>query len=120
VNLVFHALPYVLIAALTLFAFYAFTPWNAVRLRRKNGWDEPMTVQLTDQGIVTKHSSQDSLFHWSKIRDVVVRGPRLFLFTTAACAIILPRRAFKDEGQFAAWAKQGEHLWREAKDRTSK
>jgi hypothetical protein len=116
VDLVYDALPYFLIAVATILGFYFVGPWNAVRVRRKNGWAEPMAVQLTERGVATRHPSQDSLFFWSKIRDVVVRGPRLFLFTSAACAIILPRRAFGSDAQFAEWAKRAEALWRSARE----
>jgi hypothetical protein len=74
-----------------------------------------MAVRLTSQGVATRHPNQESLFYWSKIRDVVVRGSRLFLFTTPACAIILPRRSFESEAQFADWVKRAEALWTAAK-----
>jgi hypothetical protein len=117
-SLVFYALPYLLIALVAVLGFYFLSPWCSVRARRKNGWDEPMKVGFTDQGISIRHPTQDSLFYWSKIRDVVVRGPRLFLFTTPSCAIILPRRCFSSDHQFTSLVERAEQLWQTAKSVT--
>ena len=117
-DLLIYAIPYFMIALVALLTFYFASPWYSVFLRRRNGWDKPMTVQLTDEGISTHHPNQESLFYWSKIRDVVVRGPRLFLFTTPLCAIILPRRSFESDDQFGAWAERAKGLWNSAKSVT--
>jgi hypothetical protein len=117
-DLVYYALPYVLIALGIVGGIYFVTPWNTMRIRRRNGWDEPMTVQLADEGISIQHPSQSSIFYWRKLRDVVVRGQRLFLFTTASCAIILPRRSFASDEQFANWAERAEERWRTTKSVT--
>jgi|SRR6185369_16534301 hypothetical protein len=119
VGLVYYALPYLLIAAITVLTFYLFSPWYTVRLRRKNGWNEPMIVQLAKEGISIRHPSQSSIFYWQRLRDVVVRGQRLFLFTTASCAIILPRRSFASDEQFANWAEHAQECWRTAKGATA-
>jgi hypothetical protein len=113
-DLVFAAIPYFLLIPAVMFATYFLLPFNTTRLRRKNGWEQPMVVRLTDQGISTHHPNQESLFYWSKIQDVVVRGGRLYLFTTPSCAIILPRRCFSDEAAFGKWAERARKLWREA------
>ena len=78
VGLVYDAFPYLLIAAITVLTFYLFSPWYTVRLRRKNGWNEPMIVQLAEEGIsiVAMHPSPASAI------------PRPSLITT-----ILPPRA---------------------------
>jgi len=115
IDLIVAAIPYFLIAGGVILGIYVIGPWNAIRVRRKYGWGEPMSVSLTDQGVSTQHPNQTSLFYWSKIRDVVVRQHRLFFFTTPACAIILPRRCFASDEQFSRWAEYSERLWREAR-----
>ena len=115
VTLVYYAIPYLMIGLIALLAFYLFAPWYVVRARRKNDWGEPMLVTLTNEGVSTEHPSQDSLFYWSRIRDVAVHGQRLFLFTTADCAIILPRRIFANDEQFSSWAARAETLWKSAR-----
>jgi hypothetical protein len=70
-----------------------------------------MSVRLTDQGISTRHPNQESLFYWSKIREVAVRGSRVFLFTTPRCAIIIPRRRFETEDDFHAFSSAAREHW---------
>jgi hypothetical protein len=115
VALIYYTLPYVLIALLILAGIYFIGPWNLVRMRTRNGWGEPMLVRFTDQGVSTHHPSQDSLFFWAKIQDVIMRGQRLFLFTSPGCAIILPRHSFADEAQFTRWHDEALRLWNLAK-----
>ena len=116
--LFYDTVPSVIIAVISILAFYFFWPWYAVRVRRKNGWGEPIAVRFTDEGISTRHPNQESVFYWSKIRDVVVRGQRIFLFTTPSCAIILPRKCFLTEQQFVDWANRAKALWASAKSVT--
>jgi len=114
-DLIYLAIPYLLGSVAVLLILYFLLPALQIRARRKNGWDAPMVVQLNERGVATRHPSQDSQFHWVAIRDVVVRKKWLFLFTSAACAIILPRRCFKDDDQFSDWAKRADLYWRQAK-----
>ena len=113
-DLVFVALPYIIIGLVGVLTVYVLGPWRAVRVRRKYGWGEPMSVSFTNDGVSTKHPNQASVFYWSKFRNVAIRGSRIFLFTTPACAIILPRRCFVDDEQFSTWAERARRLWQEA------
>jgi hypothetical protein len=112
--LAYQLLPYLLIGLTGVAALYFLVPLWQIRLRRKNGWGEPMSVRLGQDGLVMRHPSQDSVFHWSAIRDVVTKGNRLFLFTTPACAIILPRRVFASDEQFAQWSDRARSYWKAA------
>src|SRR4029079_269160 len=96
-------------------AAYFLLPLNAVRLRKRSGWTEPMAVLLANEGIATHHPNQKSLFYWSKIQKVLVSGNRLFLFTTPNCAIILPRHCFSDDAQFENWSERAAERWRAAR-----
>jgi hypothetical protein len=111
IELFFQALPYLLLALSVVFGIYFVGPWYAVRTRRKYGWAEPMCVRLTDQGISTHHPNQQSLFYWSKIREVAVHGVHIFLFTTPSCAIIIPQRAFNSSADFDAFAAAAQERW---------
>ena len=113
--LIYVATPFLFIASSVVLSIYVVTPWLTVRARRKNGWDEPMNVRLTHDGVSVRHPSQDSLFYWTKIRDVVVRGDRLFLFTTSSCAIILPLHSFASDEHFADWAATAQQYWQAAR-----
>ncbi len=74
-----------------------------------------MMIHLAEDGIDTRHPTQDAQFHWSAIKDVVIRKGRLFLFTTPACAIILPRRCFESEAQFNDWAERAQRYFEAAR-----
>ena len=115
VGLFYHALPYIFIVLIVLVFFYYYLPWASVRARRKTGWGEAMRLRLTDEGVAVQHATQDSLFFWTKIVDVVVHKSRLFVFTSPGCAIILPRRFFSDDDHFFSWAKRAKQLWQSAK-----
>ena len=113
--LFYQILPYLLIAAAIAAGIYFFGPILQLRARRKNGWAQPMFVRLGMNGLSTRHPSQDSLFHWAAIHDVVVKGGRLFLFTTPACAIILPRRSFESDARYNAWIGRARQFWESAR-----
>ena len=119
-TLIYYAIPYLVIGLIALLIFYFLAPWYVVRARRKNDWGEAMLVSLTDEGVATEHPTQGSLFYWSRIRDVAVDGQRLFIFTTANNAIILPRRSFAGDEQFSNWAAWSQRLWRSARDTAAK
>ena len=95
-------------------AVYFFSPALQIWQRRKSGWDQPMMVHLTKDGIATRHPTQDAQFHWSAIKEVVTKKRRLFLFTTPACAIILPRRCFESDAQFNDWAERAHRYFHAA------
>jgi hypothetical protein len=120
VPLIYDVLPYLLIVLAILALSYFLLPWNAVRVRRQNGWAEPMAIRLADDGIVTRHPNQDTFFYWAKIRQIIVRGNRLFLFTSPACAVILPRRSFVSDEQFADWTERAQRLWNNCRSEAGK
>lgn len=113
-DLAYEVLPYLLILFVAPVAVYFISPALNVRARAKNGWAEPMSVSFNESGVDIAHPAQTSVFPWKAIKKVVVRGGRLFLFTSPACAIVLPRRVFDSDHQFSEWAKSAQHYWRRA------
>lgn len=110
----FQLIPYLLIGLAAAGTMYLIVPVLQVRRRQKNGWGQPIHFRLAQDGVRTRHPSQDSHFHWAGIRTVVARNDRLFIFTSPACALILPRRCFLDQHQFADWAERAHGYWKAA------
>jgi hypothetical protein len=108
---VYETIPYLLIVLAILAINYFVLPW--IRARRRSGWDEPTAIRLTAQGIGTRHPNQDSRFYWAKVREVTVKAHRLFLFTSASCAIIVPRRVFQSDEEFEGFVAEASAHWKE-------
>ena len=115
VDLAYSAVPFILIIFMVQLACYFLGPLMTMRTRRKTGWQMPMSIQLTTEGVSVSHPSQSLVAYWPAIQDVVVKRKRLFLFTTPACAIIVPRRAFASDEQFDRWVGEAEALWAAAR-----
>jgi hypothetical protein len=114
-ELALQTLPYVLILLGIGVGLYLLSPALQVRARAKNGWGEAMRIRLNESGVHVLHPTQTTLFHWEAIKDVIVRRDRLFLFTTPACAIVLPRRVFDSDVQFEEWSERAERYRQTAK-----
>jgi hypothetical protein len=106
---------YFLMGIIALIILYFAMPILQLSGRRKIYGDFPLTVQLTDDGVSTRHPAQDALFFWTAIKDVALTRDRLFLFTTPNCAIILPSRIFSSDAQFKAWGDFARMEWTRAK-----
>ncbi|MEO6359926.1 MAG: YcxB family protein [Sphingomicrobium sp.] len=114
-DLFFQFVPYILMSVAITLATYFLSPLVQLRARRKNGWDDPIFVRLTEHAITTRHPSQNAQFPWSAIKKVVTTPDRLYFFTTPACAIILPRRCFVEDEQFNDWAARARKYWETGK-----
>ncbi|GAA4018092.1 hypothetical protein GCM10022280_16850 [Sphingomonas swuensis] len=114
VDLIYAALPYVLIWMVMVAAIYLLSPMWQVRQRRKSGWATPMKLRMNEAEIAIHHEVQSLQHRWAAIKRVVATRDRLFLFTTDSCAFILPRRAFASDAEFQRWSERAGAYWSDA------
>jgi len=100
---------------LIVLAIAGIAPIIQLRARKKQGWDIPMLVRLSDDGISVDHPKGGQRMIWNALRKVRATRDRLFLFTTPACAFIIPKRCFESEAEFQRWIAYSEQRWTEAK-----
>jgi hypothetical protein len=68
----------------------------------RNHWFFKMArVSITPEGLAVTRPDHTSRTAWTALWKVGVSDDHLFFFTSADAAIVVPRRAFRDEGHFA-------------------
>src|SRR5436190_4950483 len=78
-----------------------------IRMRRQ-GLLGPNRTSFSDEGVKVESTKAQSLVFWPAFNRIAVTKARLFMFTTPASAIILPKRAFQGEAEFEEWVDQAQ------------
>jgi hypothetical protein len=90
-----------LILFLLLFIFGACPLISYFRLKRQ-GYLGPNHIGLSNDGARLDGPKGQSLVYWSAVKRLVQTKSRLFLFIGPSNAIVVPKRAFADQGGFEA------------------
>jgi hypothetical protein len=98
--------------ALLIVAFwFGLCPFLAYLRVKRAGAGGPNTFALTDQGIRLQTPRSESVVYWNAVRRTVSNSQRLYLFFSSPGAIIVPRRSFASDDDFAKWIDELErHL----------
>ncbi len=114
-------IPFWLLGALILLAWFRLFPSRAASLLRRHterlyrekpdrGLLGPHEVTLEPDWLVERTDWRESRTHWRVVESVVTADGHLFLYVTPFSAVIVPRRAFDDERAFRAFAERAESL----------
>ena len=104
-----------LVAFLLLFLFGACPLISYFRLKRQ-GLLGPNQFEFSNDGVRLETRKGESLIYWSAVTRFVTTKNRLFLFIGPANALVLPRRAFGDQGSFNAVIANAKAQWSSAKE----
>lgn len=88
--------------------FFLVYPWfyrqaDAETLRKwlEAGKDDAMfgaqTVVVSQEGLITRDRAGESMTKWAAVQNVAQSEKHLFVYTSSARAIIVPKRAFASE-----------------------
>lgn len=118
-RLVWGDLPWIVMSELTLFVVAWIVGWTffAFWRRKRDGSLGPIRIKLEDGGVRVDGPRLNALLYWPAIRSIHVTADHLFLFMTRRTAVIVPRRAFRDQSGFGEFAAEVQQAWLQAKGR---
>jgi hypothetical protein len=68
------------------------------------------TVELSEEYLIDRGAYGESKVRWSNVERVEQTEDHLFLYTSAICAHIIPRRAFRDADRERAFLREVEEF----------
>lgn len=74
----------------------------------------PRLMRLTPQGLIFHSELVESTVRWPALESIETDAEYAYLYIASYQANIVPRRAFNDDLQFAAFVEQARRYWREA------
>lgn len=91
-----------------ILAWFGLCPLLAYWRTKRQRALGPNRFRLESDGIRVEAPRAESLIYWPSVKRVIASRQRLFLFVTNSSALIIPRRSFDSDEEFAKWAKGAE------------
>ena len=90
-------------AVLIVAFWFGLCPFLAYMRIKRAGIDGPNTFALTDKGVRLQTARSESVIYWNAIRRTARDQQRFYLFFSNPGALIVPRRSFASDADFANW-----------------